>query len=137
VNTKLQGIPIATYVRVIQNPKTDPDIWIGSWTMDYADDSQLYWSYYYSKNIPPVGGDVMFYKDPVTDKLLFRAMRATSSAQALRLFTQVCHRVYKAAPNIWPVQPNERIALRSNIHGYEYNYQYGENYYPLYNMYKD
>jgi peptide/nickel transport system substrate-binding protein len=136
VTTKLQGIPIATYVQVVKSPSTDPDIWIGAWTMDYNDDAQMYYSYYYSKNVPPSGGNVMFYKDPVTDRLLNKGLHATSGGAAYRYYRQVVNRVYAAAPNIWPVQPKERIAVRNNVHGYSYNFLYSAYYYPLYTMYR-
>ena len=136
VKAKLQGIPIATYSQIVNKASTNPDIWIGAWTMDYADDSQLYWSYYYSGNIPPNGGDVMRYKDPVTDQLLTQALHAANTAAAYRLYQKAINRIYAAAPNIWPVQPDERIALRTNVHGYQYNFVYSAFYYPLYNMYR-
>jgi peptide/nickel transport system substrate-binding protein len=135
VTVKLQGIPIATYVQVVKSPKTDPDIWIGAWTMDYNDDAQLYYLYYYSKNEPPVGSDVMYYKDPVTDRLLTQALKATAAGKAYHLFAEACTRIYHAAPNIWTVQPKERVALRSNVHGYAYNFLYSNYYFPLYDMY--
>jgi peptide/nickel transport system substrate-binding protein len=137
ITTKLQGVPIATYGQLINKPSTDPDIWIGSWTMDYADNQQLYWSYYYSKNTPSNGGaNFAYYSDPVTDRLLVQALHAANASAAYRFYRQACHRIYAAAPEVWPVQPNERIALRSNVQGYQYNFLYGENYYPVYNMYR-
>jgi peptide/nickel transport system substrate-binding protein len=136
VKTKLQGIPIATLTQIDQKPSTDPDIWIGAWTMDYNDDAQMYWSYYLSSNTPPVGGNQMYYKDRVTDQWLNKGMRATNARTALGWFTAVCHRVYAQAPNIWPVQPDERVALRNNVHGYTYNYLYSNYYYPLYDMWR-
>jgi peptide/nickel transport system substrate-binding protein len=135
VTAKLQGIPIATYSQVVKSVSTDPDIWIGAWTMDYNDDAQMYWLYYYSKNEPPVGSDVMWYSDPTTDRLLVQALHASTAKQAYHLFQLVCYRVYAAAPNIWTVQPDEQVALRSNVHGYSYNFEYSNYYFPLYNMY--
>jgi peptide/nickel transport system substrate-binding protein len=137
VKAKLQGIPIGTYVQVDTKPSTNPDIWFGQWTMDYADDAQLYWTDYYSKNTPSNGGgNVFFYKDPVTDRYLMNGVRAKSTAAAQRNFAQACHRIYKAAVEIWAAQPSERVALRKNVHGYTYNYLYSSYYYPLYDMYK-
>jgi peptide/nickel transport system substrate-binding protein len=136
VTAKLQGIPIATYTQVIQKPSTDPQIWIGAWTMDYNDDAQEYWSYFYSKNVPPIGSNVFFYSDPTTDRQLLQARKATDMGKAYRLYQQICNRVYDQAIEIWPVQPNERVALRANVHGYQYNYLYSSYYYPLYDMYR-
>jgi peptide/nickel transport system substrate-binding protein len=135
VTATLQGIPIATYNQVVKSPSTDPDIWIGAWTMDYNDDAQLYWLYYYSKNEPPVGSDVMWYHDPTTDRLLVQALHAKTAKRAYHLFQLVCYRVYAAAPNIWTVQPDEQVALRSNVRGYSYNFEYSNYYFPLYSMY--
>jgi ABC-type transport system substrate-binding protein len=72
----------------------------------------------------------------VTDRLLVQALHAANASAAYRLYAQACHRIYAAAPEVWPVQPNERVALRSNIQGYQYNFLYGANYYPVYNMYR-
>jgi len=137
ITTKLQGIPIATYTQVIQKPATTPDIWIGAWGMDYPDDAELYYSYFYSKNVAPLGGNYFFYNDPSTDALLLQARRSTDPKAAYRIYQQICAKVYDLALEIWPVQPNERIALRSNVHGYTYNFIYSNAYYPLYTMYRD
>ena len=136
VTTQLQGIPIATYTQIIQKPSTTPDIWIGAWGMDYPDDAQMYWSYFYSKNVAPLGGNYFFYNDPSTDALLLKARQLSDPKAAYAVYKQICDRIYTLALEIWPVQPNERIALRSNIRGYTYNFQYSSSYYPLYQMYR-
>jgi peptide/nickel transport system substrate-binding protein len=136
VKTKLQGIPIATYGQVDQKPSTDPDIWIGAWTMDYDDDAQMYYAYYYSANVAPQGGNVMFYKDPVTDRLINQALRARDPRREYHFWQEALYRVYPAAPNIWTVQPDDMVALRSTVHGYTYNFLYGSNYYPVYTMWR-
>jgi len=136
VTAKLQGIPIATYTQIIQKVATTPDIWIGAWGMDYPDDAQQYWSYFYSKNVAPLGGNYFFYNDPTTDQQLLQARKATDMGTAYRLYQQICNRVYDQALEIWPVQPDEFVALRSTVHGYQYNFLYTSAYYPLYNMYR-
>lgn len=136
ITIKLQGIPIATYAQLITKPSTDPDIWFGQWTMDYADDAEMYWLYYYSGNVPPNGSDVMYYRDPVTDKLLLKGQHAVSEKVAHKYWQQAMNRVYQAAPNIWTVQPQEQIALRSNIGGYRYNFLFSKFYWPVYSMYR-
>lgn len=136
IKANLTGIPIATYVQDVKKPSTDPDVWFGQWTMDYADDAEMYWTYYYSHNTPPIGGNVMYYKDPVTDSLLVKAQHSSSMAVAQKYWRQAMSRVYQAAPNIWTVQPQEEVALRSNIGGYAYNFLFSKFYYPVYNMYR-
>jgi peptide/nickel transport system substrate-binding protein len=137
VKATLQGIPIGTYVRIDTKPSTNPDIWFGNWTMDYADDAQLYWTDYYSGNVPSNGGgNVFYYKDPLTDRFLMAGVRAKSAGAAYRNFARACHRIYNAAVEIWAAQPTERVALRKNVHGYTYNYLYSAFYYPLYDMYR-
>jgi peptide/nickel transport system substrate-binding protein len=136
VTAKLQGIPIATYGNVIQKPSSDPDAWIGTWSQDYNDDSQQYWTYFYSKNVPPIGYNVFYYKDPAIDTMLSRARGARDTSIAYGLYKAVCDKVYDLALEIPVAQPTERVALRSIVHGYQYNYMSGRNYYPLYDMYK-
>src|SRR5205823_10173116 len=60
ITVRLQSIPIAEYARVIQKASTNPDLWIGSWTQDYADDAPQYWSFFYSGNLPLVGYNVFY-----------------------------------------------------------------------------
>jgi len=136
ITANLQGIPIATYVHAVAKPSTDPDVWFGQWTMDYADDAEMYWTYYYSHNTPPLGGNVMYYKDPVTDQLLLKAQHSSSAKVARQYWRRAMARVYAAAPNIWTVQPQEEVALRSNIGGYKYNFLFSKFYYPIYTMYR-
>jgi peptide/nickel transport system substrate-binding protein len=136
IKANLTGIPIATYVQDVKKPSTSPDVWFGQWTMDYPDDAEMYWTYYYSHNIPPIGGNVMYYKDPVTDRLLLKAQHASSLSVARQYWRQAMSRVYQAAPNIWTVQPQEEVALRSNIGGYAYNFLFSKFYYPVYTMYR-
>ena len=33
-------------------------------------------------------------------------------------------------------QPNERVAMRDNVKGYEYNFPYSFNYFPFDKMYR-
>ncbi|MGH2389391.1 MAG: ABC transporter substrate-binding protein [Chloroflexota bacterium] len=132
----LKGVPIATYSLIARKPATNPDIWFGTWGMDYADDAEEYWTFYYSKNTPPYGSNVFFYNDPKTDSQLIAARKSTDPAAAYKLYTAIAHRIYNQALEIWPAQPNETVAVSAKVHGYAYNYMYGFFYYPLYNMYK-
>jgi hypothetical protein len=45
--------------------------------------------------------------------------------------------IYTEAPEIWVVQNNERVALQSNVKGYEYTLSYYRNYFPFEQMYKE
>ena len=40
------------------------------------------------------------------------------------------------APEIWAAQPNDRVALRTNVHGFMYNFLYSSFYYDLYALSK-
>jgi peptide/nickel transport system substrate-binding protein len=136
ITTKLQGIPIATYTQVIQKASTTPDIWLGGWSMDYPDDAEYYWSTFYSKNVAPLGNNYARYSDSTTDRELLEARAATDPKKAYRLYQRVCDRVYDLAIGLWPVQPNDRVAVRRNVHGFQYNFLEGSTYFPLYNMYR-
>jgi ABC-type transport system substrate-binding protein len=103
--------------------------------MDYADDQQMYISYFWSKS-PPAAGNVFYFKNPALDALLVKAMQATDSATAKALYGKVLDVVYNQAYEIWAVQPNDRIALRANVHGFVYNFLYGNFYYDLYALSK-
>jgi peptide/nickel transport system substrate-binding protein len=136
ITTKLQGMPIATHVQVVRKASTTPDIWLGGWSMDYPDDAEYYWSTFYSKNVPVLGNNYARYSDPTTDRELLEARASTDPKKAYRLYQKVCDRVYDLAIGLWPVQQNDLVALRTNVHGYQYNFLEGYTYYPLYNMYR-
>lgn len=136
VTARLQGMPLSTYFKLIDSPQTSPDLFMGSWTMDYNDNAQLYTTFYTSSNTPPAGGNYSFYNDPATDKALALAARSVDEKTTFALYKQIADRVYAAAPQIWTVQPIDRVALSSKIKGYSYNALYGVNYFPVYDMSK-
>ena len=104
--------------------------------MDYPDDAEYYWLTFYSKNVAPLGSNYARYHDPTTDRELLEARATTDPKKAYRLYQKVCDRVYALALGLWPVQPNDRVAVRTNVHGYQYNFLEGNTYFPLYNMYR-
>ena len=130
VTLKLQGINSATYSQLDQKPQTVPQIFGGAWTMDYADDQQGYWLQYTVTNRPQV------VTDNKIDQLLLAAMKATDEATAMRYYTQAVNRIHDEAISIWSVQPNDSVALRSDLKGYQYNYLYSSYHFPVYNMYR-
>lgn len=136
IKITLQEIPAATYFNLDQKPTTEPDVFIGAWTMDYADDQQMYWSYYYSKVLPPASSNVMYYGNPAVDKLLVQAQTASTAAEQHAIYAKVLPIIYDDAPEIWAVQPDERIAMRSNVHGFKYNFLYSSFYFDLYALSK-
>jgi ABC-type transport system substrate-binding protein len=135
ITTTLQVLSNAVYYPDSQKESTNPDIFIGMWTMDYADDQQMYINYFWSKS-PPASGNVFYFKNPALDKVLTQAMQATSPASAKALYTKVLDIVYNEAYEIWAAQPDERIALSDHIHGYQYNFLYSEYYFDLYALSK-
>jgi peptide/nickel transport system substrate-binding protein len=136
INMKLQVLPSAQYSTLSHKASTSPDIFLGQWTMDYADDQQMYWSYFYSKILPPASGNVMYYKNPKVDVLLEKAQSAPTAEQQHALYAQMLPIVYDDAPEIWAAQPNDRVAMRANVKGFEYNFLYSSYYYDLYALSK-
>ena len=133
---KPRALPSATVTALQQKPSTQPDVFIAPWTMDYADNQQAYWGMFYSKVLPPASSNFMFYGNPAVDTLLEQAQRATSAAAQRALYARALPLIYADAAQIWVVQPNERIALRSNVKGFVYNFLYSANYYDLYALSK-
>jgi peptide/nickel transport system substrate-binding protein len=130
VTLKLQGINSATYTQLGRSPRTVPQIFGGAWTMDYADDQQGYWLQYTVANNPNV------VTDNKIDQLVLAGMKSTDDATAMRYYTQAVNRIHDEAISIWSVQPNDAVALRSDIKGYQYNYLESSYNFPLYNMYR-
>ncbi len=136
ITMKLQQLSSAAYNQDTKKPSTEPDIFFGQWTMDYADDQQMYWSYFYSKTLPPASSNVMYYKNPTVDKLLVQAQTAPNADAQHALYAKVLPIVYDDAPEIWAAQPDDRVALRNNVHGFAYNFLYSSYYYDLYALSK-
>lgn len=136
VKVKLQGIENSTYGKLIDSPKTTPDMWIADWLMDYSDNEQLYYDAYYSKSVPPGGLNATWFRNHKVDGLITRAVRSPKQSEAHSLYQKACHIIYDQAPAVFMVQPQEQVALRSNVHGYAYDFLYGSYYYPLYKMWK-
>ena len=133
---KLQQLSSAQYNKEDQKASTMPDVFFGQWTMDYADDQQMYWSYFYSKVLPPASGNVMYYKNPAVDALLVQAQQAPNADAQHALYAKALPIVYSDAPEIWAAQPDDRVALRDNVHGFSYNFLYSSYYYDLYALSK-
>jgi peptide/nickel transport system substrate-binding protein len=136
INMTLQQFTPAQYNSQSQKATTEPDIWFGQWTMDYADDQQEYLLFYYSKVQPPANSNVMYYKNPTVDTLLEQAGEATSAEAAGALYKKLCDIVYNDAVEVWGAQPNERIALSDKVHGFVYNFLYSYHYFDLYALSK-
>ncbi|MGH2345024.1 MAG: ABC transporter substrate-binding protein [Chloroflexota bacterium] len=132
---KLQVLPNAVWSTRSLKESTMPQVWFGQWTMDFADDQNMYLNYFWSKS-PPASGNVFWYKNPTLDTYLEQGRGATSSAAARAAFTKAMNLVYNQALEIWAVQQNDTIAMRDNIHGFVYNYLYGAYYYDLYSLSK-
>jgi peptide/nickel transport system substrate-binding protein len=118
------------------SPKTEPDIFFGGWTMDYADDAQWYWITYYSRILPPNNSNNMYYKNSTVNTLLEQAAATPDPAKAKAIYAQMAAIVYNDAPNIWTYQGDERIAMRNTLHGYTYNFLYTVFYFDLYALSK-
>ena len=58
-------------------------------------------------------------------------------AKADQLYKEAVEIIYTEAPEIWALQTNERIALRSNVMGYQYNLSYYKEGISFANMYKE
>ena len=92
---------------------------------------------YYSGNFPPVGSDYYFYKNDRVDELLQQGRAETDQAKLDAIYQEAVEIIYTEAPEIWVVQNNERVALQSNVKGYEYTLSYYRNYFPFEQMYKE
>ena len=136
ITMKLRVLPSATYFALSKKAATEPDVFIGQWTMDYADDQQMYWTYFYSKVLPPASSNVMYYKNPAVDALLAQAETASSAEAQHSLYVKALPLIYQDAPEIWAAQPDDRIAFRDNVHGITYNFLYSSYYYDLYALSK-
>ena len=109
---------------------------MGGWGNDYADATQQVWAMYYSGNWPPNGSNYYFYKNEEVDKLLKAARIEQDPAKRDQFYQQATEIIYAEAPEVWVIQPTERIAMRDNVKGYGYNFSYMQTYFPFAQMYK-
>ena len=98
---------------------------------DYADATQQVWAMYYSGNLPPAGSNYYFYKNETVDKLLEAARVEQDQAKRDELYQEAIELIYTDAPEVWVMQPTERIALRDNVKGYDYNFSYSYQVLPV------
>ncbi len=78
----------------------------------------------------------MYYKNSRVNALLEQAAATPDPAKAKALYAQMADIVYNDAPNIWTYQGYDNVALRTNIHGYRYNFLYTAPYLDLYALSK-
>jgi len=137
IDLKIQEMPLNTWWEAQGNPETAPQMMMGQWGLDYADATSQIWVMYYSGNFPPNGSNYYYYKNEQVDKLLEQARSEMDSTKRDEAYQQAVEMIYTDSPEVWAVQTNERIALRSNVKGYEYNLSYYKEGISFAKMYKE
>jgi peptide/nickel transport system substrate-binding protein len=137
IDLKIQEMPLNTWWEAQGNPETAPQMMMGQWGLDYADATSQIWVMYYSGNFPPNGSNYYYYKNEQVDKLLEQARSEMDSTKRDEAYRQAVEMIYTDSPEVWAVQTNERIALRSNVKGYEYNLSYYKEGISFAKMYKE
>lgn len=137
IDLKIQEMPLATWWDATMHPETAPATMMGVWTDDYADATMQLWLMYYSGNFPPTGANWLFYKNEQVDKLLEQARAEVDDARRDEYYQEATEIIYTEAPEVWTIQPTERIAMRSNVKGYEYNFAYSSWCFSFEKMYKE
>jgi peptide/nickel transport system substrate-binding protein len=137
VKLNIKPLPYPEFAKLQQKASTSPDIISNAWGLDYASDFAIYYQFLYSKETS-VEGNWAYYGNPKVDQLL---VKARSQAQAnspgvLSLYKQAQQISYEDAPYIPMVQEPARIAIRSNVHGYQYNLGETTYFFNVYNMWK-
>ncbi len=137
IELTIREMPIATWWEAQASPETAPQTFMGGWGNDYADATQQVWAMYYSGNWPPNGSNYYFYKNEKVDKLLEAARIEQDPAKRDQMYQDATEIIYTEAPEVWVMQPTERIAMRDNVKGYEYNFSYAHHYFPFEKMYRE
>ena len=137
IDLNITEMPLATWWEAQASPDTAPDTMMGAWTCDYADATSQIWAMYYSGNFPPAGSNYYFYKNERVDKLLEQARVEQDPAKRDALYQEAVEIIYTEAPEIWVMQPTERVAMRDNVKRYEYNFSYSFWYFNFEKMYKE
>jgi len=137
IDLKIQEMPLNTWWEAQGNPETAPQMMMGQWGLDYADATSQIWVMYYSGNFPPNGSNYYYYKNEQADKLLEQARVEMDQAKQDQLYQEAVEIIYTESPEVWAVQTNERIALRDNVKGYEYNLSYYKEGMQFARMYKE
>jgi len=137
IELNITEMPLATWWQAQASPDTAPDTMMGEWTLDFPDATSQLWAMYYSGNFPPAGSNYYFYKNEKVDKLLETARVEQDTAKRDSLYQQAVEQIYTDAPEIWCIQPTERIAIRDNVKGYEYNFSYSYWFFNFEKMYKE
>ncbi len=136
IKLNLQPLTPSQWSSESQKASTSPDLFFGQWTMDYADDQQMYWAYFSATN-GPSSGNVFYFNDSPWQKTLEQAVAATNVLPRLKLcIPRRLNTIYTDALDIPLVQPNERIAMSTRIHGWNYSLLYSAMYFDLYALSK-
>ena len=137
VTLNIKPLPYPEFAKLQQHASTSPSIISNAWGLDYASDFAIYYQFLYSKETS-VEGNWAYYGSPKVDPLLLKA-RASADAnapQVLSLYAQAQKLAYQDAPYIPMVQEPARIAVRSAVHGYQYNLGETTYFFNVYNMWK-
>ena len=137
IDLQIQEMPLNTWWEAQGNPETAPIMMMGSWGLDYADATSQMWAMYYSGSFPPGGSNYFYYKNPEVDKLLEQGRVEQDQAKKDKLYQQAVETIYTESPEIWVLQPTERVVMQSNVKGFEYNFSYTYYYYNFDKMYKE
>ena len=137
VKLNIKPLPYPEFAKLQQKASTSPDIISNAWGLDYASDFAIYYQFLYSKETS-VEGNWAYYGNPKVDKLLIeaRSQAQANSPKVLSLYREAQRIAYEDAPYLPMVQEPARIALRSNVHGYQYNLGETAYCFNIYNMWK-
>ncbi|MCX7717768.1 MAG: ABC transporter substrate-binding protein [Candidatus Sumerlaeaceae bacterium] len=100
-----------------------PDLFLGSWHLDYPDIENALVPTFHSRNIPRQGNQVRF-SDPETDRLLETAEQEGEAARRLAIFQQAEDRINSLAPWIPLFHRRSYHIVQPNVIGYTPKFMY-------------
>jgi peptide/nickel transport system substrate-binding protein len=134
IKLTLQAMPYTQFVAIQTNPKTSPPVVLQTWAEDYANSFGALYNLWLTSTSSPQSGNYAFYSNPTVDSLLAKARSTRTDAAALPLYSEMMGITYRDAPYLPVADLSSLIALGSNVHGYRYDLNYTQFYFPVYSM---
>jgi peptide/nickel transport system substrate-binding protein len=137
IKLNIKPLPYPQFAKLQQKAATSPAIISNAWGLDYASNFAIYNQFLNSQSTS-VMGNWAYYSNPAVDALLLkvRSEASADSPAVLDLYRQIQQISYGDAPYIPMVQEPARIAVASNVHGYEYNLAETPYFFNVYDMWK-
>jgi peptide/nickel transport system substrate-binding protein len=135
IDVKIQEMTSSVLLDKAGKPDTAPDLLPVRNYPDYADSSAMILATFGKDSWGTIGWNFSFYANDRVEQLLAQANQITDQPRRLAMFKQAQKTIVSEAAAIFIGTLVNRVPMRNNVHGYEYNPLLG-NTFDLFKVYK-